>query len=140
MKKSLFILLCLTTHSFAMSMEEAIMIKYGSYISASALFLVLLIPFVLYWTFNYKKEVKNLSEEVHLRNKKLKMIEERIQKSEVTAMKNEHELEKKNLELNQIIKSLENNLKEGLRSQVITKIEEYQTKRTKHMDRLKIKT
>lgn len=139
MKKSLFILLFLTTLSFSISIQEAMMIKYGSYISASALFLVLLIAFLLYWTFRYKKEVKNLSEELKVRDEALKTLQGRMQKSEVTAMQNEHALEKNIIELNQTIKNLENSLKEGLKSQVITKIEAYQTKRTKQMDRLNIK-
>ena len=139
MKKQLFILLFLTTLSFSISIQEAMMIKYGSYISASALFLVLLISFLLYWTFRYKKEVKNLKEELNVRNEALKTMQGRVQKTEVSSMQNIHELEKQILEQNQTIKSLENNLKEGLKSQVITKIEEYQVKRAKQMDRLDIK-
>ena len=139
MKKQLFILLFFTTFSFSISIQEAMMIKYGSYISASALFLVLLISFLLYWTFRYKKEVKNLREELNVRNEALKTMQGRVQKTEVSSMQNKHELEKQILEQNQTIKSLENNLKEGLKSQVITKIEEYQVKRAKQMDRLDIK-
>ena len=139
MQRQLFLLLFLTTLSFSISIQEAMMIKHGSYISASALFIVLLIAFLLYWTFRYKKEVKKLKEELTVGNEVLRTMQGRMQKSEVTNIQNQHELEKKTLELKQTIQSLENNLKEGLKSQVVAKIEEYQKKRTKQMDRLDIK-
>lgn len=139
MQRQLFLLLFLTTLSFSISIQEAMMIKYGSYISASALFIVLLISFLLYWTLRYKKEVKKLKEELMVANEVLRTMQGRMQKSEVTNIQNEHEFEKKILELKQTVQSLENNLKEGLKSQVVTKVEEYQKKRTKQMDRLDIK-
>lgn len=139
MQKQLIILFLLTSFSFSISIQEAMMIKYGSYISSSLLFVVLLIVFLIYWALRYKKEAKKLKEELNVRNEALKTIQGRMQKSEVLSMENEHELEKQTLELKQTIKGLENNLKEGLKSQVIVKIEEYQRKRTKYMDDLDIK-
>lgn len=139
MQKQLIILFFLTTFSFSITIEGAIMLKYGSYISSSLLFIVLLISFLLYWTFHYKKSSKNLKEELNIRNEALKTIQGRLQKNEMLTMKNIHEFENQILELKQKIKRLEDNLKEGLKSQVITKMEEYQLKRAKQLDRLSIK-
>ncbi len=139
MYKQLILFFFFTTSSFSITIEEAMMIEYGSYISALLLFVFLLIAFLLYWTFQYKKSSKSLKEELNVRNEALKTIQGRMQKYEVKSMQNEHLLEKQLLELKQTINTLENNLKEGLRSQVVSKIEEYQKKRTKQMDRLDIK-
>jgi len=139
MQKQLILFFFLTTLSFSITIEEAMMIEYGSYISASALFLVLLLGFLLYWTFHYKKLVKKLKEELNVGNEALKTIQGRVQKSEVASIQNEHEFEKQVLSLKQTIIRLESNLKEGLKSQVVAKVEEYQRKRTKEMDRLDIK-
>jgi uncharacterized membrane protein len=139
MRKQLIIFFSLTTFSFSITIGEAIMLEYGSYISSSLLFITLLIVFLLYWTFYYKKEAKNLKEELNVKNEALKTMQGRMQKGEVLSIQNEHDLEKQMLELKQVIKSLENNLKEGLKSQVVAKLEEYQKKRTKQMGRLDIK-
>lgn len=131
MQKVLITLLFLTTFSFSITIEEAIMLKYSSYISSSLLFIVILIAFLLYWTFHYKKSAKNLRAELAVRNEGLKTMQRRIQNSEVLSIKKEHELEKKILEFTQTISNLEKKLKEGLKSQVVSKIEEYQMKRIK---------
>ena len=139
MQKQLIILFFLTTLSFSITIEEAMMIEYGSYISASALLIFLLIAFLLYWTFHYKKLVKQLKEELTIGNEALKTMQSRMQKSELERVKDEHKLEKEIFELKQDIKVLDDNLKKGLKSQVVSKIEEYQSKRTKHLDRVNIK-
>jgi hypothetical protein len=131
MKKLLIIFLFLTTVSFSISIQEAMMIKYGSYIASSALFIVLLISFLLYWSLHYKKSSKNFKEALTVKTEAFKTMQGRMQKSEVSNIKMEHELEKKILELTQTISGLEKKLKEGLKSQVVSKIEEYQMKRIK---------
>ena len=138
MHKQLILFFLLTTVAFSMTIEEAIMLKYGSYISSSLLFIVLLLAFLFYWTFHYKKLAKNLKEELNVRNEALKTIQGRLQKNEVSGIQNIHELENKIVELQQKTKSLEDNLKEGLKSQVVTKIEEYQAKRATQIERLSI--
>jgi len=139
MKKILTILSLLTSLSFSMSIEEAIMIHYGSYISASALFLVLLISFLIYWTIHYKKMTKNLNSELTQKEESINGLKESIKEAELLKIKDEHEVEKEISELKQTIKELEENLKKGLKSQVVSKIEEYQSKRTNQMVRLSIK-
>jgi flagellar biosynthesis/type III secretory pathway M-ring protein FliF/YscJ len=139
MKKQLIILLLLTTLSFSITIEEAMMIQYGSYISASALLIILLIAFLLYWTIHYKKLVKNLKSELNQKEATLNSLKETIQESELAKVKDEHKFEKEISDLKQEIKNLDEDLKKGLKSQVVSKIEEYQTKRTKQMDRLSIK-
>jgi len=139
MKKQLILLLLLTTHSFSITIEEAMMIEYGSYISASALLIVLLIAFLLYWTLHYKKLVKNLKSELNQKEATLNNLKEIIQESELAKVKDEHKFEKEISDLKQEIKKLDEALKKGLKSQVVSKIEEYQNKRTKQMDRLSIK-
>jgi len=122
-----------------MSIEEAMMIQYGSYISSSALFIVLLIAFLLYWMVHYKKSAKNLKSELTRNKKDLNTLKKTIQESELEKVKDDHKLEKEISDLKQEIKVLNEDLKKGLKSQVVNKIEEYQTKRTKQMDRLSIK-
>ena len=139
MKKQLILLLLLTTLSFSITIEEAMMIEYGSYISASALLIVLLIAFLLYWTLHYKKLVKNLKSELVKKEATLNNLKEIIQESELAKVKDEHKFEKEISDLKQEIKKLDEELKKGLKSQVVSKIEEYQNKRTKQMDRLSIK-
>jgi len=139
MKKQLILLLLLTTLSFSITIEEAMMIEYGSYISASALLIVLLIAFLLYWMLHYKKLVKNLKSELVKKEATLNNLKEIIQESELAKVKDEHKFEKEISDLKQEIKKLDEELKKGLKSQVVSKIEEYQNKRTKQMDRLSIK-
>ena len=139
MKKQLIILLFLTTLSFSITIEEAMMIEYGSYISSSALFIFLLILFLLYWTFHYKKSAKNLKIELTQREEDLTIIQSTFQKSELEKVKDEHKLEKEISELKQEIKTLDESLKKGLKSQVVSKIDEYQAKRTKQLNRLSSK-
>ena len=139
MQKQLMILFFLTTSSFSITIQEAMMIEYGSYISASFLFIILAIAFLLYWTLHYKKLVKKLKFELDRREEDLNTIIKDMQESKLERVQDEHKFEKQILELNQDIKALEDGLKKGLKSQVVTKIEEYQSKRTKHLDRIDIK-
>jgi len=133
------ILFFLTTYSFSITIEEAMMIEYGSYISASFLFIFLLIAFLLYWTVHYKKSVKKLKLELAQKEEDLSVLNKDMQESKLERVGDEHKFEKQIVELNQDIKALEDGLKKGLKSQVVTKIEEYQSKRTKHLDRVDIK-
>ena len=139
MQKKIMFLLFLTTSSFSITIEEAVMLKYGSYISASLLFVFLLIIFLIYWTFQYKRDVKRLRDKVVKTNKELNVMELKLQEGSLEKVQDIHKFEKKVSELNQNIKSLEDDLKKGLKSQVITKIDEYQSKRTKQLDRVDIK-
>jgi len=139
MQKQLIILFFLTTLSFSITIEEAMMIEYGSYISSSALFIVLLLLFLFYWTFYYKKSVKKLKLELTQREEALSSMHITMQKSELSRVKDEHKFEKQIVELHQDIKALEDDLKKGLKSQVVSKIDEYQSKRIKHLARVDIK-
>jgi len=139
MKKILITFLFLTSLSFSMSIEEAMMVRYGSYISAAALLIILLIAFSLYWAIHYKKMVKNLRSELTQKEEEQNSLKETIRENEVEKIKDEHRFEKEISDLKQEITRLDEDLKKGLKSQVVTKIEEYQNKRTKQMDRLSIK-
>jgi hypothetical protein len=139
MQKQLIILFLLTTFSFSITIEEAMMIEYGSYISASVLFVVLLIAFLFYWTFNYRKLAKNLKLELDQKEEDINAIKIYMQENKLENIRDKHKFEKEIVELNQDIKALEDDLKKGLKSQVVTKIDEYQFKRTKHLDRVDIK-
>jgi len=139
MKKILITFLFLTSLSFSMSIEEAMMVRYGSYISAAALLIILLIAFSLYWAIHYKKMVKNLRSELTQKEEEQNSLKETIRENEVEKIKDEHKFEKEISDLKQEITRLDEDLKKGLKSQVVTKIEEYQNKRTKQMDRLSIK-
>lgn len=139
MQKKIMLFLFLTTYAFSITIEEAMMIKYGSYISASLLFVFLLIIFLIYWIFQYKKDIKKLKDKIIKTNEELNVMELKLQEGSLEKVQDMHKFEKKVSELNQNIKSLEDDLKKGLKSQVITKIDEYQSKRTKQLDRVDIK-
>ena len=139
MMKRLTIFLLLTPFAFSMSIEEAMMIRYGSYISASALLIILIIAFLLYGTIHYKRLVKNLKSELTQKEELVDSLKETIQESELVKVKDEHRFENEISDLKQEINRLDEDLKKGLKSQVVSKIEEYQNKRTKQMDRLSIK-
>lgn len=139
MQKKIMLFLFLTTYAFSITIEEAMMIKYGSYISASLLFVFLLIIFLIYWIFQYKKDIKKLRDKIIKTNEELNVMELKLQEGSLEKVQDMHKFEKKVSELNQNIKSLEDDLKKGLKSQVITKIDEYQSKRTKQLDRVDIK-
>jgi len=139
MQKKIMLFLFLTTYAFSITIEEAMMIKYGSYISASLLFVFLLIIFLIYWIFQYKKDIKKLRDKIIKTNEELNVMELKLQEGSLEKVQDMHKFEKKVSELNQNIKSLEDDLKKGLKSQVIAKIDEYQSKRTKQLDRVDIK-
>lgn len=139
MQKKIMLFLFLTTYAFSITIEEAMMLKYGSYISASLLFVFLLIIFLIYWIFQYKKDIKKLRDKIIKTNEELNVMELKLQEGSLEKVQDMHKFEKKVSELNQNIKSLEDDLKKGLKSQVIAKIDEYQSKRTKQLDRVDIK-
>ena len=139
MHTRLTLLLLLPIFSFATSLEDAFMAKYESYIYSSLFFIVLLIGFLLYWVLLYKKERKSFKSLVNIKDEAFKTMENRVHGSELTWVKKENELGREIFELKQNIQTLENKLKEGLKSQVVLKIDEYQAKRKKLMDRADIK-
>jgi len=137
--QKIMLFLFVTTYAFSITIEEAMMLKYGSYISASLLFVFLLIIFLIYWIFQYKKDIKKLRNKIIKINEELNVMELKLQEGTLEKVQDMHKFEKKVSELNQNIKSLEDDLKKGLKSQVIAKIDEYQSKRTKQLDRVDIK-
>ena len=138
-RRQLILFFFLTTFSFSSTIEESMMLKYGNYMAFSLLFLLLLIAFLVYGTLYYKKIAKNLKVELTQREEKLSEIQNIMQKIEVESLKEQHKFETEIVKLKQNIKILDDSLKEGLKSQVVSKIEEYQSKRTKHLDRVEIK-
>ena len=137
--KRLTVFLLSTNFLFSMSIERAIMIQYGSYISVAALLIVLLIAFLLYWTMHYKKSVKSLKSKLAQKEESLSTLQESIRKHELEKVKEEHRFEKEISDLKQEINRLNEDLKKGLKSQVVSKIEAYEAKRAKQMNRLSIK-
>ena len=137
--KRLTVFLLSTNFLFSMSIERAIMIQYGSYISVAALLIVLLIAFLLYWTMHYKKSVKSLKSKLAQKEESLSTLQEAIRKHELEKVKEEHRFEKEISDLKQEINRLNEDLKKGLKSQVVSKIEAYEAKRAKQMNRLSIK-
>ena len=138
-QRQLILFFFLTTFSFSSTIEEVMMLKYGNHMAFSLLFVFLLIAFLLYGVLHYKKLAKNLKVELIQREEKLSEIQNTMQKIEVKNLKEQYRFETEIVKLKQNIKILDDSLKEGLKSQVVSKIEEYQSKRTKHLDRVEIK-
>jgi len=83
--------------------------------------------------------VTSLKSDLTQKEEALNSLKETIQESELAKVKDEHRFDNEISDLKQEIKKLNEDLKKGLKSQVVSKIEEYQSKRTKQMDRLSIK-
>lgn len=106
--------------------KKEIIKKYMEY---TAIPFILLIGFIIYLLFAQRQNKKDI---VDFKNSILEKEKENEKISKLNSMK-----EKEILNLNNTVKIIEGKRKEGIKNQIVTKLEEYETKRIQQLARIK---
>jgi heme exporter protein D len=117
---------------------DTILNHYGNYLFLAMALSLILIFILLYRLKQSKKSLKNIKELLSKKEIEIENLYGVITKAEQKETQEKHQGEKEILELNHKIRTLEEKLKEGIKSQVISKIVEYQNRRSKVLDRVGI--
>ena len=134
---SIFIFNLLSISSLeASELTEMIFLHYGNSIIAFSVVLSLIFFTLFYWLFRYKKSLKVKNEMFEEQKKILNQLQELLKEKKLEMLARGHEVEKNILELNYKIKTLEAKEKQGLKSEVVSKIEALQSLREKRLERL----
>jgi len=120
----------------ASELTEMIFLHYGNSIIAFVVILSLIFLTLFYRLFRYKKSLKVKNEMLEEQEKILNQLKELLKEKELEMLATGHEVEKNILELNYKIKALEAKEKQGLKSEVVSKIEAFQSLREKRLERL----
>jgi len=137
-KLSLFILLFSTELSQASFLNVEVLKEYESLSLALFILVTIAIIVLTYLTIRYKKLLNQQHKILFKKEMDIKQLKQTSNNQEISWLGKEHTLDKKIFELEQSIRDLERVKKEGLKSQVVTKIEEYQSRREKVLDRSNI--
>ncbi len=106
--------------------------------STIILLIIIFIGVLLYLIRGYKKSLKSKELLLIEKEEKIKSLRQYSYEMELKRVEREHEVEKEFLRLNHLIKELEKKEKEGLKSQVATKLEEYQKRRAQQLKRVNL--
>lgn len=106
--------------------------------STIILLIIILIGVLLYLIRGYKKSLKSKELLLIEKDEKIKSLRQYSYEMELKRVEREHEVEKEFLRLKHLIKELEKKEKEGLKSQVVTKLEEYQKRRAQQLKRVNL--
>ena len=109
-----------------------------SYFIAIVLLILLILLFLTYLTLKYSNELKKLQITNIEKDEKVKTLRQYAYEAELKKVDREHEVEKSTLILEHTIQSLEIKAKEGLKSQVVLKIEVAQKKRERQLKRVNL--
>lgn len=109
-----------------------------SYFLVPLLLLLGTLFLLLFLVSKHKKSLKKLSEELSEKDEKIKMLRQYAYENELKRKDREHEIEKTILGLEHTIKALEKKEKEGLKSQVVLKIEAAQQRRERQLKRVNL--
>jgi len=115
---------------------DTILNQYGSYLFLFIVFNLLLTSFLLYQLNKFKKSRTANQQRLEAKDKEIESLYQVVARAEQKEIEEKHQWEKEALHLNHTVKNLEDKLKEGIKSQVISKIVEYQHKRSKILDRV----
>jgi len=107
----------------------------GGYLFPLLTILILVLLFLLYLVGRYKKELKSKNELITQKEEKIKWLRQISAENEHKRVTKEHEVEKKIMELNHTIQTLEEKAKEGMKNQLVAKIEAQQSKRARQLER-----
>jgi biopolymer transport protein ExbB/TolQ len=102
--------------------------EYFGYMLALGVIVALLMSFLLYLVFKYRKELV-------LKDEKIKGLRNLGAQNEARQERKSKDAENKILELTHMVRRLENNINEGTKNQVVTKIEAQQNKRARELKR-----
>ncbi len=106
--------------------------------STIILLIIIFIGVLLYLIRGYKKTLKSKELLLIEKEEKIKSLRQYSYEMELKRVEREHEVEKEFLRLKHLIKELEKKEKEGLKSQVVTKLEEYQKRRAQQLKRVNL--
>jgi F0F1-type ATP synthase membrane subunit b/b' len=115
--------------------EKLDVLLRSQYGSAVLLFTVMFIGLLLFLVIHYKRKLTQKEKILNEKDEKIKSLRQYSYEMELKRVEREHEVEKEILNLNHTISELETKQHEGLKNQVVNKIEEYQTKRAKILNR-----
>jgi len=130
--------LLLGSVSFLESSETSEKAASG-YLFPVIIIVVLALLFLLYLVGRYKKELKSKNELIAQKEEKIKWLRQINAENEHKRVTKEHEVEKKIMELNHTIQTLEEKAKEGMKNQLVAKIEAQQSKRARQLERAGLK-
>jgi len=136
--KIFFFLLLGTNISMALELKEEILNQYGTYMYSFGFFTFLVIFFLLYWALHYKNRLKQSELLLIEQQNDIEGLQKLNHENELERLKKELEMEKKILELQHTLETVEEKEKKGLKNQVVRKIEEYQNRRNQRLKRLDI--
>jgi len=133
---SLFLLFTELAQAKFIDME--LLKEYEEFSLAFILLISVAFLILLYLTIKSKKLLKQQYKILFQKEMNIKQLKESSSNQDLLWLNKEHALEKKIFELEQEVKELERSKKEGLKSQVVTKIEEYQNRREKVLEKSEI--
>lgn len=109
------------------------------YASAVLLAIILFVFLLLFLVIYTRRALKKQSTFLNEQEEKIKSLRQYSYEAELKRVEREHEIEKELLALNHTIKELETGQKEGLKNQIVRKIEEYEKKRMQQLQRADIR-
>ena len=133
---SLFLLFTELAQAKFIDME--LLKEYEEFSLAFILLISVAFLILLYLTITSKKLLKQQYKILFQKEMNIKQLKESRSNQELIWVNKEHAFEKKIFELEQEVKELERSKKEGLKSQVVAKIDEYQNRREKVLEKSEI--
>ncbi len=109
-----------------------------SYFMVMVLAIIMVILLLTYLILKYKKALKSLKAQIIEKDEKIKTLRQYAYEHELKRKDREHEVEKTILALEHTIEALKTKEKEGLKSQVVLKIEAAQNRRERELKRVNL--
>jgi len=138
-KLLLFTVILFTEFSQAKFINADMVVEYEQFFLSLLLLVVVGIATLTYMLIKSKKLLKQQYKILFQKDMEVKTLKKIHNEEKMLSLKKEHSLESKLVEMEQNIKSLEQMKKEGLKNQVVSKIEEYQNRRTQQLNSVNLK-
>ena len=116
---------------------NSLLLGEGNFTLLSLAFIVISLS-LIYLIVKYKKSIKNLNILLDEKEEKIKSLRQYAYENELKKVEREHEKEKEILVLQHSIKELELKAKEGLKSQIVAKLEESEKRRERQLKRVNL--
>jgi len=133
-KLFLFTVILFTEFSQAKFLNADMVVEYEQFFLSLILLIIAELIILLYMRFKSKKLLKQQYKILFQKDMEIKTLKKVHNEEKMIALKKEHSLESKIVEMEQNLKSLEQMKKEGLKNQVVSKIEEYQNRRMQQLN------
>ena len=138
-KLLLFTVILFTEFSQAKFINADMVVEYEQFFLSLLLLVVIGVATLTYMLIKSKKLLKQQYKILFQKDMEVKTLKKIHNEEKMLSLKKEHSLESKLVEMEQNIKSLEQMKKEGLKNQVVSKIEEYQNRRTQQLNSVNLK-